>query len=306
MGGKKRYLLFIIILIMLAGLFSMLTAYQWPVENIVLKQTFGENNNGSFLSGISLGGNRQSVRPVEAGEIVFYFNEEQEYAPLPSGLGNFVVVRHDRNLFSMYSHLEMLPDFSLDKNAVLGLEDSFAFVGQSGEAMGLQLNLEIIDLEFNQLVNPLKILPPLRDTIRPTIGEVFINQGGWVPLQNAGSIIPGVYDVAVEIYDQSQWVRYSRPMAPFRINIFINGEEIFFQIFDALESKNGKLYLVSRQAQRSFNELYTPEGNIFAGHYNFAPGEAGIEIIVTDFQENRTVKNLKVLVNPQVQVNPQG
>ena len=92
------------------GYFSLccLFSFEWPVDDVVLKKTFGEVSGKSFNSGIILGGERQAVHPVDYGEIVFYQDDEGN---LPSGLGRFVVVEHARNLYSIYSRLEMGEDY---------------------------------------------------------------------------------------------------------------------------------------------------------------------------------------------------
>ncbi|MDR1894751.1 MAG: hypothetical protein LBQ61_08745 [Spirochaetales bacterium] len=261
-------------------------AYQWPVQRVVLKQTFGQDDQGVFLPGLTLSGPPQEVRPVEGGELIYYFGEDQPYL-LPSGLGNFAVLRHERNLLSLYAHLESpppdRPDPYFSPAEVLGV------LGSS------ELGLQIIDMEFNQTVNPLKILPPLADRIPPEVGEVFIRAGEeWRPLVAEQGLPWGDYELAAEIWDQSPDYPDHQPMAPYQVRVFINGRESFSQTFEGLEAEGGRLFLGSRRSRRRFEELYTSGGDFFLGRLQLSRGLTVLEIIAEDFQGNRSFKSLSL------------
>jgi len=285
----------------LIAVFS-LPAFQWPVDQVVLKQTFGEADEGAFNTGLTLGGGRQEVKPISDGEVLYYYRDEQGPGAIPSGLGNFVVLEHERSLFSVYSHLEPDSPVLEGTRSLTGVtgDSVIGYVGLSGDAPGRELNLEIVDLEFNQMVNPLKLLPPLKDTTRPVVEGVFFRQRGeWEPLAEGMSLAAGEKELFISAYDQSESVPYLRPMAPFRISVFANGEEIFYQTFEAVESRDRELYLVSRQDLRSFRELYADDRHIRIGILKLNPGETILEIIVTDYRGNRSLRNLKFRVLPE-------
>ncbi len=290
----KKSIIFGILIIVLFPLLG----FEWPVDEIVLKKTFGEDYGGIFNSGITLGGGRQEVSSVDAGEVIFYFSEHETSIGFPSGLGNFVVVEHKRSLYSIYSHLEEIM-MHVDTDYKITSADTLGWVGDSGDAPGLQLGLEIVDLEFNQMVNPLKLLPPRADSSRPVIAGLWMADDGWKLLEDGESLFPGEREIFISVYDQSGDVPYFRPMAPYKINVFANGEEIFFQTFESIEARNGELFLITKQNFRSFSQLYNEEGFIRLGNYTFNPGETIFEIIVSDFRGNKTFSNIDLQVVPR-------
>ncbi|MBI9103265.1 MAG: M23 family metallopeptidase [Spirochaetales bacterium] len=290
---KLKYFIlpFIFILLLIP-----LSAFEWPVDEVVMKNTFGEKSGRDFNTGITLGGPRQAVHSADFGEIVFYYNEDEEF--LPSGLGNFIVVEHPRSLYSIYSHLES-GYFGSPGGYELTPEDTLGWVGNTGDATGLQLNLEIVDLEFDQMVNPLNLLPPKSDKSAPVVDGVWIFEDEWKVLEDGQSLLPGERELFVSVWDQSVELPYFRPMAPYKLNVFTNGEEIFYQAFEAVEAKEGVLYLVSKQDYRSFSNLYNDEGYIRIGSYTFNPGETILEVVASDYRGNKEFYNISIKVSAQ-------
>jgi hypothetical protein len=131
---KRLAVLFIIITGFAVSIYSL----DWPVAERILLRCFGDNTGGSFYTGIDLGGNSQNVYSVADGEIIFYHKENENYSTVPRGNGNFIVVQHEGEIQSVYSHLEK-DSMSLDsytvnkrplrlsrdifKNSVLGILD---------------------------------------------------------------------------------------------------------------------------------------------------------------------------------------
>lgn len=270
-------------------------AYQWPLEEIVLKKTFGEMKDRNFSCGILLGGAPQDVSAVEAGEVLFVHREEGDLSGIPSGLGNFIILEHERSLVSLYAHLDSL-DGALYDGGSLGSGGYIGRTGSSGEAPGTQLYLEIVDKEFDRMVNPLHLLPPLNDSLSPVIEEVRVRMEESFSLEEVNSLPSGEGELYVTLYDPSQFLQFFRPMAPYRINIFANGEELFYQTFEAIEAREGTLMLVSQREQRSFNALYADKNQYRVGTYTFNPGETILEVIVSDFFGNETAKTYRLRI----------
>ncbi len=73
------------------------------------------------------------------------------------GLGNYLVVKHSADFYSVYAHLNEIlvqKDQEINKEVVIGT------VGNTGFSTGPHLHLEVI--VDNQKINPLTVLPDLR------------------------------------------------------------------------------------------------------------------------------------------------
>ena len=81
-------------------------ALDWPVTDRIITGTFGEDRGDHFHHGIDLGGGDQEVHPVLPGELVFRYDEEDDYSSLPRGVGSFVVLHHEQDILSFYAHLQ--------------------------------------------------------------------------------------------------------------------------------------------------------------------------------------------------------
>ncbi len=89
------------------------------------------------------------IRPIADGQIaVVSYNG--------FGLGNYIVIRHSANFYSVYAHLLRI---NVKKNDWVKQKDVIGAVGSTGHSTGPHLHLEtIVD---NQKINPLTILPHL-------------------------------------------------------------------------------------------------------------------------------------------------
>jgi len=279
--------------LLLLWLCPLFVSFQWPLEEVILMKTFGEPKENNFNTGLLFGGPAQEVNAIEGGTPLF-IHEEGDLSGIPSGLGNFIVLEHQRGLVSLYAHLnELFPDGQpsyVEEGFVLGT------TGDSGDAPGNQLFLEVVDKEFNRMVNPFLLLPPRRDTLAPVIESVEVYRDQPFILGATDVLPAGEGRVFITLYDPSQHYPFFRPMAPFKISLFANGEELFFQSFDAIEARKGTLYLVSQKSQRSYSELYSGPYRYFAGTFLFNPGETKIELIVSDYAGNTAKANYSVKV----------
>lgn len=279
------------------GLFfitALLGALEWPLPNIVLTATFGESRGGYYFNGLELGGGVQPVSPIMAGETVFWSEEGMSPFDLPSGLGSFTVLEHERGLRSLYGHLKK---GSMVKDKTIFLkEDVIAITGDTGNSLGTHLHLAVYDREFNQIVNPLLILPPLRDTRKPVIESVQLSSNNIVfPLSNDSDLSPGIYEILVHTYDLSEYVRYFCPMAVFSLDLFINGELLIKITHEALKESGKDLVLVQSPAF-AHTSYYKAPFVVKPGTITLTPGEVRLEVVVRDFAENETVKTFQFTV----------
>lgn len=272
----------------------LLCAFEWPVENRQVTATFGENRWDHFHNGIDIGGGEQPVLPIGPGEPVFIFHEDDRTDTIPSGLGNFVVIQHERSVRSIYAHLKSgtLPsaDTEITGDQVIGI------IGDTGKSLGKHLHLTVIDAEVGQWVNPLLLLPPLNDTGDPTIRNAYLHpldstsDQTVVPLGSRVSLPAGRFTVSAEIYDISEYVEYFCPMAPFEISIYLNGEEKYRINYQALAFENGKIVL-DQESGGEFGEYYENDWTVRLGEIKIGPGTYRLEIYAADIAGNETSRS---------------
>ncbi len=264
------------------------------MQDKVLTSTFGEQRWGFPHPGIDIGGGEQPVYPAEAGELVYYAEENGGMGMLPSGLGSFAVIEHERKLRTLYGHLE--PGSIATGSIKLDTTDILARVGSSGMTVGPRLHFQVIDGEFDQYVNPLIILPPLKDTTRPVLEAVYIlKDRQLVELLDTSTVSSGSYELLLSLYDPSEYLRYFRPMNPYRIQVFMNGEQVAHMSFKALQPKDGAVFLIESD-DADGDEIYYDEHIMRMGTVQFPPGDMILEVLAEDIYRNSMTVELRIRV----------
>lgn len=90
-----------------------------------------------------------SIKPIAAGKVVLTNRNS-------FGLGNYLVVKHGAEFYSVYAHLNEIfvkKDQEITKEVIIGT------VGNTGFSTGPHLHLEVI--VDNQKINPLTVLPEI-------------------------------------------------------------------------------------------------------------------------------------------------
>ncbi len=90
-----------------------------------------------------------AVYPILLGEVV-------ETGFQAYGYGNYVVIKHENNYFSLYGHLSKI---LIEKDTTVSQDTVIGTVGVTGRTTGSHLHLEIYENDI--AVNPLLILPDL-------------------------------------------------------------------------------------------------------------------------------------------------
>jgi hypothetical protein len=286
--------------LLLLGLLAAgpLAAFDWPVKKAVISATFGENRGDHFHAGIDLAGGEQEVLPIAAGEVVFSFEEGEDPLPMPVGLGNFLVLQHQGGVRSIYGHLQKgSMDRSLRK---LDGSKPLGRVGESGYSAGKHLHLAIIDSEMRSLINPLLVLPPLKDRQSPVIREIFLRPGDELaPLKNGALVMPGMAELSATLYDLREDVPFAWRLAPYRLSLYQDGREIASLLMDGLherQARDGAPELVLLQGNRSFREVYEAEWLYRLGEVRLLPGQTTLSLIVEDYAGNESSRELTLQV----------
>ena len=272
-----------------------LFSLQWPVESPVLKANFGEKSGSHYNAGIDIISQNQDVFAVDSGEIVYYQEENNHFSALPSGLGNFIVIEHDNLLRTTYGHLEEIFAGREKVNVVAG--EVIGRSGDSGASSGRYLYFQLTDREFNELVNPLVLLPGIDDNTNPVIRDLFLKnseEAEYRILENNVEINAGVYDLSATIYDFSRNMNSFFQIAPYTIRVYINGEETQYIIYNSIKISDNCLVLSSNN--RNIKDYYIDNDNwqVYLGQFAFEPGAIGIEISASDFKGNETIREFRI------------
>lgn len=282
-----------IILILLLPVQS-LWAFEWPINDPQVVSTFGSLEELSYKKGIEIASSTDIVTPIEGGELIF---TDSEYAQgihdIPVPLGNVVVLQHERGIRSVYGHLasavgEKVPFF--DASAPLGR------IGATGIINGEFLFLQIIDSEVNRFVNPLLSLPSISDTTKPEINAVTLRSDDTTyQLGRDAQVSQGEYQLLIDTFDVSSALNSLHRMAPYSLKVYLNGEEQISIGFESLSVNDWTAVPTSPRAV-SAAELYSGQRVFRLGELLLQPGEARIEVFVSDFSGNEAAQTYRLQV----------
>jgi hypothetical protein len=253
---------------------------------------FGGNAGQGFRVEDVLHASDVPVRPIAPGTVVFVFQKGSQRGPVPSPLGDFVVVQHDRGFRSIYGHLDPA---SIRSN--LKVVTQHTVVGRSGESGYSEqsgLSLRVIDSKRHRLVNPLVVLPSLRDRLDPEVHAVYLKSTGLAPLTEGLVIRPGRWSVLADISDQGQGTGAPAPVAPYSLDLSLDGTQISHVEFQDLRFRKGELFLDSSY-RWNFDALYLGRSLYNLGEPDLQAGTHSLRLRTTDFAGHETIVNRTII-----------
>lgn len=315
--GVSFFSLFLVFSVSVPVLF----AFEWPLPEVEPTSTFGTYRHGSFFKAVEIEKTGEVVNPIDAGKLLFVASGRPRHgAALPRGTGNTMVVEHERGIRSVYGYLSDIPgkpgEWNLKRSEVL------SSVGSTGSTVGDVLYLQILDSEFGQVVNPLVSLPSPEDSRAPTIesvalipraregaqdGEKGASSGDASPERTpeaaSVTLIPGErnyteageYTCVVRGYDLSADAEFFRPMAPFTFRVYVNGEEKVNIRLEAITAVDFE-HVIAGNEETGAAELYRDTWRYSPGVLRLNPGDAMIEVVLTDFAGNEAGATYRVTV----------
>ncbi len=271
---------------------AFIYSLQWPVEDMNVTSTFGEKRGDHYHSGIDISGGEQDVVSVSDGRIVFIYEEDTLLSDIPSGMGSFIVIEHERSLKTTYSHLKKGSVVKNRENVERG--EKIGVVGDTGASRGKQLHFEVVDGELNQIINPLKLLSESNDKTKPVIKDIILknsdNSADRV-LSRRERVQTGKYNLSAHVYDVCGNVDYFCPTAPYSISVYLNGEQVIEIKYDALVRDEGRVVLSGNSS--TVESYYNGEDDwtVNIGEINLIPGTIRLEISVKDFAGNESTRD---------------
>lgn len=279
----------VLFILFTATAFSVLTAFEWPVSQILPTSLFGQKTESSVECGIRLQ-NSQLVRSAGNGTLIMILEKGNPMTSFPNTLGNAAIIAHDEGLISVYgnlqSHDHLQNRTTIEAGAILGES------GTSGCAPEGTTFFQIIDQLKRRYINPLLVLPALADSRKPTIKTATLtgDNGRVHTLATAKSLRQGRYQLHADTSDTLDEVR--NELATFRITVLLNGSEYTNIAFEVILSKSGKLFL-GTDCQDT-DSLYDDLGQVYLGDISLARGKNDISIIARDIIGNERIATYSI------------
>ncbi|WP_455382770.1 peptidoglycan DD-metalloendopeptidase family protein [Salinispira pacifica] len=276
--------------VLCAGALQHASAWQWPLDPVRVSGSFGGNTADGFRDGVTLESSDGNVTSISSGQVIFSGAEGSTHG-LPWTLGNFVVVQHREGFRSVYAHLA---DGSVPARAQEVTEGgTLGRAGETGRTNETGVKLIVIDSKESRVVNPLVVLPPVTDRVPPKISASLLSDRYDVPLVEGATVSEGHWAVAATVTDQIGSDARGAIVAPFEVELSVNGKRVTHLRFTYLSFRDGEYY-VDPDFRWSYGNLYVGRHRYDLGLAQLIPGENTITITASDFAGNRTVFEQKV------------
>lgn len=280
----KRNMLLVSLLI-LAG-FNL--SFRWPVTDSFLTSTFGESRGDHFHDGIDMISTNTAVYPVSSGKLLFLWN--RIYFPLDSywGGGNYKIIKHDKNLLSLYMHLEDGDDLKPEYTE----SDILGYYGNTGHSYGKHIHFSLLDQGKRESINPFVDLPQFADTKAPEILYFYLRIGDkYIRLKENSDIrLTQHYPLLVEIRDT---ITGRENLGIYKLKAIVNGQEILNTDFSIIGiNENG---LTARNF--TYDNIFDEKGYYKISGIRYQEGINSVEIQASDFNGNTAGKVFNINID---------
>ncbi len=269
----------------------------WPVGGdsieTKLSSLFGESRGDHFHNGVDVSSDNEKVSAIENGTIIYSHYKSDNPFENESGSGNNVWILHANDILSAYYHLkdgrssEILEKHNIKKGDFIGK------TGNTGHSSGSHLHFVIATNQGRKIINPLTILPKVKDSRPPTIGSLILTIGKNKTYINDGDSFNSSnnFPITVDIADAGERKGQRRGIK--YIQFMVNNKVYKESNFDELSLSNG---IWKNESGLTFNDLFF-ENNYYIGNLKFLSGDNTISIKAIDFSNNKTEKAFTFYVN---------
>lgn len=263
-------------------------AYEWPLDDGGFRYGFGSERAG-FLKGVEFGGADGIVRAADDGELVFTAIDPRLPGGYPLAAGSLMAIDHASDMVTIYAGMARESTSAYLTNVRKG-----AILGRSMRAgSGHGVTLYAYDARTRRYINPLILMPAIRDDRAPLIRSVALFADGQeIPLDQARPIRQGSYQVLIDTYDSSPAGMAS---APFEIRVLIDGSERAAVAYDAAWAHDGVMSVFGG-ASRVASDYQEADGRVRFGPYTFSRGRSIVSIIVADYAGNKREQTYSIII----------
>lgn len=261
-------------------------AIQWPLGEMLPQRSFlQERLPMEWYLGSE---DNVPVQPIEDGEVIFYYDEES-FLGVPLFKGSILILEHVNQYRSIYESDSFTS--LLQEREFLDVKDKLC--PESSERFGLA----VWDSRSGSWVNPLMVLPGIKDISAPVINQVILMKGQQeYLLEKQNSLPPGDYTLILETWDPQseqpdiQWL-------PYRLESRYMGGLLKKVEFNGVAYKEGEHYLLDDSSP--LNQVFeTGSSRIHLGTFTLGNGSSELEISIYDIQGNRSFKSYKLQAAP--------
>jgi hypothetical protein len=270
------------VFILLSAIASPAAALEWPVQDVKPLHLFGQRTGKVIQRGI-VTANQGPVRAAADGTLLLILEENSNMSGFPGTLGNAVCLVHDDNLSTVYGNLSTVDRVS--DRTVFETGSILSDGNRSGWGPSLSCTFLVLDLLKKKVLNPLMLLPVLKDTRGPVIKNVVAvssaNDQG-IALGTTKQLKQGKWRIYADITDTIDG--FEPEFSAFRVGVLVNGTETATLPIEILEEKNGTLYM--QTPVFSDRKLYEDSAGMYLGEVTLTRGRADISVIARDLAGN--------------------
>jgi hypothetical protein len=265
----------------------LLFGFRWPVTNGRITSSFGEYRPDHFHDGMDLIASDYLTYPVADGELLYAWNRAAYPFDNYSGSGNYKVALHGDKA-SVYLHLD--DDGSFDP--VLSTAKPFARYANTGRSYGNHIHFSVLDVKTWASINPFTLMPPVEDTIAPTIGDMgFAIDGKVSVIRNKATVrLTQNRPLLISVFDE---IKKGDRLGVYSLIAECNGKKSLEMTFDRFTpDKAGILAVRGAEFDSVYEKSFLRIGNI-----DWQNGENRIVITARDYAGNVSVKEFLLTVN---------
>ena len=263
-------------------------------KSAAIVSQFGGNLETRFQTGMNIQSRELPFFAKEDSEVVFVNKRKPDSINYP--IGNLILLQSKSS--NLRCHYSGIADGSYDEHILSYSQGEFiGLAGNSGTNDKEMLHIELEDVENHRLLNPAAYFD-VSDTKKPVINDLFfidIHNREISLFQTKKVIRGGKLFIKCSDYINDN----SSVLMPYKIDVFINGEEFCSLSFESMDKKNKTFYLSG--SEKDFFALYqiNSPNVFFLKEQYFLPGLLGIKVVVKDFAGNSSsyITSFRVLPN---------
>lgn len=264
-------------------LISLCLSFRWPLDDGEITSTFGESREDHFHDGVDMVSRDDRVYPAAPGNLAYMWDKSMFPLDNYPGGGNYRIVRHDDNLFSLYLHLSDSPRFTYRYEETMPI----GIVGDTGHSYGRHIHFTFINLTEGKSFNPLRLLPGIGDSLSPKIGDAYIRIGDKYTMirDNANIRLTRHYPLLLNISDAME---KKENLGIYRLVVDFNGEKVLEINFSEIADSKKELTICGKK----FHDMYDEKGYYKIDPVKYIDGLNRLKIMACDYSSNESVKEL--------------
>ncbi len=271
----------IICLFCLSGV-AAIYAYIWPLNEKLIRFTFGANNNLPFLRGTEFIGDDTVIQAASDGELLFAVDAPILPCGFPVPGGSLLALAHTQEIMSVYTGMQ--PGTVSTYLSVVREGDILGRLSKSSNTSRPGFVFYTYDRSSRRFIHPFSIMPIITDTVSPVVKALVLkSESNEIHIEQAKSIKQGAWEL---LLDAEESLPNNSKGLPFYVILSFDGAEQTRYGFDSVGAERGiPLYLSG--SDKAGVDVISEEGYLRLGTFNLARGKTVISLVLSDFAGNR-------------------